>query len=69
MDVVLSGELDGIETAEIIKERYGIIPIIFFTSYHDEKIIQRARKVQPVAMIDKFVPFSAVKEAINRCLN
>ncbi len=64
MDVLLSGDLDGIESAGIIKRRYGI-PIIFFTGYQDKKTIQRAWEVKPIAILDKFVPFSELKAAID----
>ncbi len=67
MDVILSGEVDGLETAEIITRRYGI-PIIFFTSYQDEKTIQRAWQIRPFAVLDKFVPFSELKAVIDLVL-
>ncbi len=64
MDVLLSGEMGGLETAGIISQRYGI-PIIFFTSYLDEKTIEKAWKIKPVAILDKFIPFSELKSAID----
>lgn len=41
MDIMLQGEMDGIEAANIITERYDI-PVIFLTAYTGEELIQRA---------------------------
>lgn len=43
MDVVLKGEIDGIEAANIIKQTLSI-PIIFITAYADEITISRIKK-------------------------
>jgi DNA-binding LytR/AlgR family response regulator len=55
LDVVLKGATDGIELAGIINEKYNI-PFIFLTSWADESIIDRAKKVKPRAYILK--PFN-----------
>lgn len=52
MDIVLHGEMDGIEAAEIIKNELQI-PIIFLTAYQDENIVQRAKIVEPFGYILK----------------
>lgn len=52
MDIRLQGELDGVETAEIIKQRHGI-PVILLTAYADDATIQRAKLTQPFAYIIK----------------
>lgn len=52
MDVVLKGETDGIETAEIIRSRFGI-PVIFLTAYADEERFQRAKLTVPFGYILK----------------
>src|SRR5659263_435703 len=36
MDIVLDGELDGIETAKLIRSLFNI-PVVFLTAYSDEK--------------------------------
>lgn len=41
MDIVIEGELDGIETASIIRETMDI-PIIYLTAYADDETLQRA---------------------------
>ncbi|OLP18191.1 hypothetical protein BST81_12935 [Leptolyngbya sp. 'hensonii'] len=41
MDIVIKGEIDGIETATKIYRNYGI-PVIYLTAYADDKTLQRA---------------------------
>ncbi len=52
MDIVLPGEIDGIQAAGEIGERLGI-PVIFLTAYSDDPIIERARAVEPIGYILK----------------
>lgn len=52
MDIMLEGKLDGIETAQQIKDKYAI-PVIFLTAYTDEKTIQRAKTAEPFGYILK----------------
>jgi diguanylate cyclase (GGDEF)-like protein/PAS domain S-box-containing protein len=52
MDIMLSEEMDGIEAATSIKERYGV-PVIFLTAYADEKTLERAREAEPFGYILK----------------
>ena len=41
MDIVIKGEIDGIETAAIINQKFDI-PIIYTTAYADDETLQRA---------------------------
>ena len=52
MDIVLQGDMDGIELAGIIRERWGI-PVVFVTSYSDRDIIRRAKAVHPLGYLLK----------------
>jgi diguanylate cyclase (GGDEF)-like protein/PAS domain S-box-containing protein len=52
MDIMLSGGMDGVDTATIVKERYGI-PVIFLTAYSDEKTLSRAKEAEPFGYILK----------------
>jgi len=52
MDIVLKGEMDGIQTAEQIRAQYSI-PVIFLTAYADEKTLERAKKTGPFGYIMK----------------
>ena len=52
MDIVMKGELDGIDAANIIKADMDI-PIIFLTAYADDKYVKRAKQVEPFGYIVK----------------
>ena len=52
MDIRIKGEMNGIETAEIVKNRFGI-PVIFSTAYLDEKRIERAKITMPFGYVLK----------------
>jgi two-component system, response regulator PdtaR len=52
MDIVLQGEMDGIEAANQIRSRFNI-PIVYLTAYADEKILERAKITEPFGYIVK----------------
>ena len=52
MDIMLSGELDGIETARRIRERFGI-PVCYITAYTDPETRRRALDTKPTAFLAK----------------
>ncbi len=57
MDIIITGDVDGIETAKQIKEQYSI-PFIYLTAYYDDEILERASLTQPAGYIIK--PFNNV---------
>ena len=52
MDIRIQGDKDGIETAEIIRNKYGI-PVIYTTAYSDDERIERAKQTIPFGYIIK----------------
>ncbi len=52
MDIGLTGEKDGIETAKTLKDQHGV-SVIFITGNSDETTLKRAKKVNPVAIMTK----------------
>jgi PAS domain S-box-containing protein len=52
MDVVLKGNMDGIEVAEKIHDQADI-PVVYLTAYADEKTLQRAKVTEPYGYILK----------------
>lgn len=52
MDIVLKGDLNGIETAQIIKDKFEI-PVIYMSAYYDDGILDKAAKTQPEGYITK----------------
>jgi DNA-binding LytR/AlgR family response regulator len=57
IDIKLGEKKDGIELAEILKEKYQT-PFIFITANSDTATLERAKKVNPLAFLVK--PFSQV---------
>jgi len=51
-DIMLEGQMSGIEAADIIRSSLGI-PVIYLTAYTDEKIIQEAKIAEPFGYILK----------------
>lgn len=54
-DIVLEGEMDGIEVAKQIYSRFNI-PFIYLTAYADDKILERIKITEPFGYIVK--PFT-----------
>jgi AmiR/NasT family two-component response regulator len=52
MDIILKGNIDGIEAAQIIKSRFGI-PIIYLTACTDTETLKRANLTNPEGYIAK----------------
>ena len=52
MDIMLAGDIDGIDAAKHIKDQYQI-PVIFLTAYADEKTLERAKEAEPFGYILK----------------
>jgi PAS domain S-box-containing protein len=52
MDIVLPGEVDGIEIAARIRSNFDI-PVIYLTAYADDNMLERAKKTEPFGYIIK----------------
>lgn len=52
MDIMLQGEIDGIEAAEKIHNQFST-PVIFLTAYSNEKTLDRAKTAKPYGYILK----------------
>jgi signal transduction histidine kinase len=52
MDIMLTGQLDGVETSRIIKSKFGL-PVIYITALSDKETIQRAKITEPFGFITK----------------
>jgi PAS domain S-box-containing protein len=52
MDIVLKGEIDGIEAANRIRLCFNI-PVIYLTAYTDERTLDRAKVTEPFGYIVK----------------
>jgi PAS domain S-box-containing protein len=52
MDIQIKGEMDGTETARILRERFNV-PVIFLTAHADAATISRAKHAAPLGYIVK----------------
>ncbi len=52
MDIMLKGEIDGIDAAGEIRKRFNI-PVVYLTAYSDEETLQRAKLTEPYGYILK----------------
>jgi two-component system response regulator LytT len=57
MDIMLKGEMNGIEAADIIRRELSI-PVIFLTAYADEATLAKAKVTEPYGYIIK--PFKQI---------
>jgi DNA-binding LytR/AlgR family response regulator len=57
MDIMLKGDINGIETAERVKKELHI-PVIYLTAYADESTLAKAKVTEPYGYIIK--PFKEV---------
>ena len=67
MDIRIQGDKDGIETAEIIKNRFGI-PIVFSTAYLDGERIERAKIMMPFGYVLKPIQERDLKVTLEMAL-
>ena len=52
MDIMIDGDIDGIETAELIQQ-FSDVPIIYLTAYADDKTFERAKLSMPFGYLLK----------------
>ncbi|MBN1498680.1 MAG: response regulator [Spirochaetes bacterium] len=67
MDISLSGEMDGIKTAQILNKDYEI-PVIYLTGNSDISLFDRAKLTTPYGYIVKPVKTSELLKNISMCL-
>ena len=68
MDIMLQGELDGIQTAKIIREQYKI-PFIYLSALSDEVTISRVKITEPYGYILKPFDIGDLKTNIEIALH
>ena len=57
MDIMLKGQMSGIDTADIVRNEFSI-PVIFLTAYADENTLAKAKITEPYGYIIK--PFKEI---------
>lgn len=56
LDIMLEGELDGVDMAQHLQKRFGSLPFIFLTSLSDTNTLERVKATQASGFIVK--PFN-----------
>ena len=67
MDIVLKGEMNGIEAADRIRSQFNI-PVVYLTAYADEELVERAKITEPFGYIIKPFEDRELKTAIEIAL-
>ena len=67
MDIMIKGDMDGIKTANIIKEQFAI-PIIYVTAYEDTETLERAQITEPYGYLLKPLKERELKATIKMAL-
>jgi CheY-like chemotaxis protein len=67
MDINIKGDVDGIETAKMIKKGFNI-PVIYVTSHSDGSTLERAKATQPDGFIVKPFEDNDLRVAIELAL-
>ena len=67
MDILIKGNMDGIETADEIMNLFNI-PVIYLTAYSDEKTFERIKLTQPYGFITKPISYSELRASIENAL-
>ena len=69
MDIMLKGDMDGVEAAREIRERFDV-PIVYLTAYSDNNILERAKITEPFGYIikpfDEKDLYSSIEIALHR---
>jgi diguanylate cyclase (GGDEF)-like protein len=68
MDICLRGRLDGITTANLLREQVAA-PVVFLTAFSDKETVERAMVAQPLGYVVKPFQEVALRCAIEIALN
>jgi CheY-like chemotaxis protein len=67
MDIGLKGEIDGIEAAKRILDRFQI-PVVFLTGFADEVTMAKAQEIKPSGFIIKPINEEELKKTLEDIL-
>lgn len=68
MDVELKGELNGLETAMIVKEKNNI-PVVFLTAFEDETTLKKIGSITSDGFLVKPFEDEELKKTVERVLS
>lgn len=68
MDIILAGQMNGIEAAEQIRSRFNI-PVVYVSASADKEMLEKAKKTESIELILKPFDEEQLKNAIESALN
>lgn len=63
MDIQIKGDLDGIQTAEILKKQFDI-PVVYLTAHADEATLERAKMTEPHGYLVKPIKLAELRSCL-----
>lgn len=67
MDIKLDGDMDGIETAQKLKDGYGL-PVVYLTAYADKITLNRINDTKPGGYVLKPFKLSDLRQSIEAAI-
>lgn len=68
MDITIKGKVDGIDTANMVKNAFNI-PVVYLTSHSDKEFLARAKATNPDGFVTKPYNDDDLRIAIELALN
>lgn len=68
MDVELKGQMNGLDTAVLVKEKYNI-PVVFLTAFEDEITLKRINKISSGGFLVKPFEDEELKKTVESVLS
>jgi PAS domain S-box-containing protein len=68
MDIHIEGDMDGVETAGVLRDRFGI-PAVYLTAHADQNTLRRAREAEPLGYIVKPFQEAELEASIEMALH
>lgn len=68
MDIRIKGNMDGTETARVLRERFNI-PVVYLTAHADRETLDRAKIAEPLGYITKPFRESELHAAVEMALH
>jgi PAS domain S-box-containing protein len=68
MDIRIQGDLDGVDTAKLIVDRFHL-PVIYLTAHADEPTLKRAKTTSPFGYLMKPVNYGQLQSSIEVALH
>src|SRR5687768_11120120 len=68
MDIRIKGEMDGTETARVLRQRFDI-PVVYLTAHADRETLSRAKDAEPLGYLIKPFQEQELRASIEMALH